>query len=701
MNCTKCGAELKPNAKFCVKCGTPVAQANNNQNTCPKCGAELKPGAKFCVKCGTKIEAASQAPANNQAPANPNQTMTTVKKRIFWNVQPGELARRVNEAEFEQYDNATGIIVGDGTVVYIRSNGELLTTLDGGSYNFVDKEKLENHVRRSQNQREGGLVGAVKRGFHWVVNAVLGHKKGEKQEKTDNERQASVDAVIRGMNKNSMISLTMRLDKDFELVFGDTHQNTDEYSNFVPMKVRTRLFDLNVGVRAMFHIADFDAFSKYYLTDRNVVSTALIADKITPIIKASVEEALRDAEIDGNMISDIQKQQVIAAIGRNAKDKMYGIELVSVVEITATNDDLERFRTMSRELYLSEKELDYLVRTDDFKNRLNIHVDEQELYDARRIVDKDQKLNEINRDALLNKEEFDKFKEILEMERKIRQARNQEQIDIVENEIANTRMTREYESFKLQRKYEAEAEDFDLERDRKRRIYGTETAVQEQQMKDDYEVSRIHKEQDVQMRGQSMQYDLDKRKADDAVDRLAKIKEMERQQAQMDQQHELDILSKKSEMSPEALMALGAAGLDAAAQAEFAKSFQAKANADKEREFNQKMEQMYAAAQGRDAADKAQWMEMMKAMMAQNASMMQSMAGVKDQQTAEYRQRVDRVEQRLEHSQDSAMNYITKNNINQPQPQQPQQVMMKKCPQCGAAVEYDEMFCGECGFKFE
>ena len=116
MNCTKCGAELKPNAKFCVKCGTPVAQANNNQNTCPKCGAELKPGAKFCVKCGTKIEAASQAPANNQAPANPNQTMTTVKKRIFWNVQPGELARRVNEAEFEQYDNATGIIVsGDHT----------------------------------------------------------------------------------------------------------------------------------------------------------------------------------------------------------------------------------------------------------------------------------------------------------------------------------------------------------------------------------------------------------------------------------------------------------------------------------------------------------------------------------------------------------------------------------------------------------
>ncbi len=33
----------------------PVPIAGDNVNRCPKCGAELKPGAKFCTQCGAKI----------------------------------------------------------------------------------------------------------------------------------------------------------------------------------------------------------------------------------------------------------------------------------------------------------------------------------------------------------------------------------------------------------------------------------------------------------------------------------------------------------------------------------------------------------------------------------------------------------------------------------------------------------------------
>ncbi len=78
--CSKCGADLPENAKFCLSCGEKVqaADANTvvcpgcgktvqkgkfclecgykfNNNACPKCGATLPEGAKFCLECGEKI----------------------------------------------------------------------------------------------------------------------------------------------------------------------------------------------------------------------------------------------------------------------------------------------------------------------------------------------------------------------------------------------------------------------------------------------------------------------------------------------------------------------------------------------------------------------------------------------------------------------------------------------------------------------
>ena len=47
--CSKCGAPLPANAKFCPECGHKLATA------CPQCGGELTPGAKFCPECGEKI----------------------------------------------------------------------------------------------------------------------------------------------------------------------------------------------------------------------------------------------------------------------------------------------------------------------------------------------------------------------------------------------------------------------------------------------------------------------------------------------------------------------------------------------------------------------------------------------------------------------------------------------------------------------
>lgn len=77
--CPKCGAELPPNAKFCLSCGERIQHDSNmvvcpncgktvpkgkfcfecgykfSANTCPKCGATLPEGAKFCLECGERL----------------------------------------------------------------------------------------------------------------------------------------------------------------------------------------------------------------------------------------------------------------------------------------------------------------------------------------------------------------------------------------------------------------------------------------------------------------------------------------------------------------------------------------------------------------------------------------------------------------------------------------------------------------------
>ena len=58
--CLKCGAVLRPEARFCAKCGTPRTSAPVAQpvpGVCPNCGKSLKPGVKFCNSCGAKLSA--------------------------------------------------------------------------------------------------------------------------------------------------------------------------------------------------------------------------------------------------------------------------------------------------------------------------------------------------------------------------------------------------------------------------------------------------------------------------------------------------------------------------------------------------------------------------------------------------------------------------------------------------------------------
>jgi class 3 adenylate cyclase len=55
VNCSVCGTENRPGAKFCTECGSALASA------CPNCGTVNSPAAKFCSECATPLQPGTRA----------------------------------------------------------------------------------------------------------------------------------------------------------------------------------------------------------------------------------------------------------------------------------------------------------------------------------------------------------------------------------------------------------------------------------------------------------------------------------------------------------------------------------------------------------------------------------------------------------------------------------------------------------------
>ena len=126
-----------------------------------------------------------------------------------------------------------------------------------------------------------------------------------------------------------------------------------------------------------------------------------------------------------------------------AGDQFYGLTLERVAEVAASNEDLERLRSLSRELYLSEQELDFLRRTNDFRNRLATETNGQAIADARSDLQLYQGLQEVNKDRLLADDELDKFYTVLSREKRIRDAQSEEEVEAALSDIEKTGLLRE------------------------------------------------------------------------------------------------------------------------------------------------------------------------------------------------------------------------------------------------------------------
>ena len=406
-----------------------------------------------------------------------------VRGRTIWNIQPGEIARKISERELEEIEKLKGIIVQEGCTAIIFANGELVSTLSAGAYLFyksVDEEQaaikaavekaekeMEEAEKRERDRkrqaeptfRQLGIVGEVGRGFSWLGRIIFGEKKGEQKEKAK-KRQLDYARILSRITQAPILSVYLVSNRFVTLTFGSAMNENGELA-FQPYTIPIGIHDVQVGVSLQMRLSDIHSFATNYLADRNSVTTRDLQQQLNGTVETLLRQSLRNQDYGQSGLAPETITALKAQIQQTINQQVFGMECTQVLNITDNNQDFERFRQVERQLYNTEKELDFMHRTGEFRNRMEVEANSQQITSAKTAEELRHALQTINKDQLLHDDELEEFVQLLESQKRIRQAKTeeeefealeglhknrlvkQEEMEVLEDELAHKKIPRE------------------------------------------------------------------------------------------------------------------------------------------------------------------------------------------------------------------------------------------------------------------
>ena len=406
-----------------------------------------------------------------------------VRGRTIWNIQPGEIARKISERELDEIEKLKGIIVQEGCTAIIFANGELVSTLSAGAYLFYKSleeeqaaikaavEKAEKDMAEAEKRerdrkrlaqptfRELGIVGEVGRGFSWLGRIIFGEKKGEQKEKAK-KRQLNYARLLARITQSPILSVYIVSNRFITLTFGGAINEEDELA-FQPYTIPMGMHDVQIGVSLQMSVNDIHAFATNYLADRNSITTRELQQLLNGTVETLLRQELRNQNYEQGGLTVDMVNALKEHIRQTINQQVYGIECTQVLNITDNNKDFERFRQVERQLYNTEKELDYMHRTGEFRNRMEVEANAQQIASAKNAEELRHALQNLNMDQLLHDDELNEFVQMLESQKRIREAKTeeeefealedlrrnrlvkQEEMEVLEDQLAHKRIPRE------------------------------------------------------------------------------------------------------------------------------------------------------------------------------------------------------------------------------------------------------------------
>lgn len=378
-----------------------------------------------------------------------------VSGRAIWNIQKGQVARLVTETEFANAEGLKGIIVQEGCTAMIFIDGQFVSMMQSGVYTFPAKTQTEIQLQQRQREMEEeqkeldkqrkaledqqrqqdnayaqtfaarGVFGEVAAFGHGVMNFLFGKKK----EDTPEKHKQRIERTLQKLNlfpSPKICRVYLVCNRVINLLFG-SQIGKDGDIEFVPMSIPTKLVDVNIAVTMQAQITNLNQFVSNYLTDRKSFSVADLQMELATGVKTLLSQLLRNADYQADGLPEPVINNLKNRLIASCNERLQGIEILRVLDITDSSADFERFRSVERELFASDKELGFLQRTNEFRNRLEQEQNKRTVDTAANEEQLRQSLQTINKDKLLSEDEMEKFVLLLESQKRIRVATTKEQ----------------------------------------------------------------------------------------------------------------------------------------------------------------------------------------------------------------------------------------------------------------------------------
>lgn len=378
--------------------------------------------------------------------------LNIVRNKAIWGMQPGEIARRITERELDSVAGLNGFIIQEGCQAMIFVNGTLVAIMDAGAYNvpqrneqllkqefdklYAEMEKQDKEKRDTANKEpqtvaeRGGLVGIagsyLRRGWEFIFGATPAKKENINNENEERMRRlkSEVEKALKAKNPDPVISVILVSKRNISFSFGGTV--TENGIHYTPYTIPVGIFDVQIGVMLQLKVTDISTFATNYLADRNTCTSNDFFNMLTSTVENNLRQNLRNVEYQREGLEPTMVENLKSQIAGIINQQLFGIECAQVLQITDRNEDFDRFRNVEKELYCTGKELDYLQRTGEFRNRLAIETNKQTIQEATNDEDLRYALQQINQDKILHEDELEKFVLLLKAQKRIREAQSNE-----------------------------------------------------------------------------------------------------------------------------------------------------------------------------------------------------------------------------------------------------------------------------------